>query len=74
LEWSGAARRGSGAGRVIRCGRRRRYDSGEVSNPMSRDQGATLGRIRAFLASRPETGRGEFTFPMLTAVLRVRRL
>lgn len=39
-----------------------------------RDQQATLGRIRAFLASRPETGRGEFTLPMLTGVLRVRRL
>jgi SAM-dependent methyltransferase len=35
---------------------------------------ATLGRIRAFLAGRPETARGEFTLPMLTAVLRVRRL
>lgn len=34
---------------------------------------ATLGRIRAFLASRPETQRGEFTLPMLTGVLRVRR-
>ncbi|PGH51499.1 class I SAM-dependent methyltransferase [Streptomyces sp. Ru87] len=34
----------------------------------------TLGRIRAFLASRPETADGEFTLPMLTAVLRVRRL
>jgi SAM-dependent methyltransferase len=34
---------------------------------------ATLGRIRAFLASRPETARGEFTLPMLTGVLRVRR-
>jgi SAM-dependent methyltransferase len=34
----------------------------------------TLGRIRAFLASRPETARGEFTLPMLTGVLRVRRL
>jgi SAM-dependent methyltransferase len=38
------------------------------------EQGATLGRIRAFLASRQETARGEFTLPMLTAVLRVRRL
>jgi SAM-dependent methyltransferase len=36
--------------------------------------GATLGRIRAFLASRPETACGEFTLPMLTGVLRVRRL
>lgn len=35
---------------------------------------ATLERIRAFLASRRETARGEFTLPMLTAVLRVRRL
>jgi SAM-dependent methyltransferase len=34
---------------------------------------ATLGRIRAFLASRPETARGEFTLPLLTGVLRVRR-
>ena len=38
------------------------------------EQEATLGRIRAFLASRPETARGEFTLPMLTGVLRVRRL
>lgn len=35
-------------------------------------QEATLARIRAFLASRPETARGEFTLPMLTGVLRVR--
>jgi SAM-dependent methyltransferase len=35
---------------------------------------ATLGRIRAFLASREETISGEFTLPMLTGVLRVRRL
>ncbi len=35
---------------------------------------ATLGRIRAYLASRPETSEGEFTLPMLTCVLRVRRL
>ncbi|WP_151477869.1 class I SAM-dependent methyltransferase [Streptomyces albicerus] len=34
----------------------------------------TLGRIRAFLAGRPETADGEFTLPLLTAVLRVRRL
>jgi SAM-dependent methyltransferase len=38
------------------------------------EQEATLGRIHAFLASRPETSRGEFTLPMLTGVLRVRRL
>ena len=35
---------------------------------------ATLDRIRAFLASRPETARGQFILPMLTAVLRVHRL
>jgi SAM-dependent methyltransferase len=33
-----------------------------------------LRRIHAFLASRPETARGEFTLPMLTCVLRVQRL
>lgn len=38
------------------------------------EQQATLDRIRAFLASRPETAHGEFTLPMLTGVLRVRRL
>jgi SAM-dependent methyltransferase len=32
-----------------------------------------MGRIRAFLASRPETSDGEFTLPMRTAVLRVKR-
>jgi hypothetical protein len=35
---------------------------------------ATLGRIRAFVASRPETTSGEFTVPMLTGVLRVQQL
>lgn len=38
------------------------------------DRKATLDRIRAFLASTPETAHGEFTLPMLTCVLRVRRL
>jgi SAM-dependent methyltransferase len=38
------------------------------------ERDATLGRIRAFLASRPETAHGEFVVPMLTGVLRVRRL
>ncbi|QIS15626.1 class I SAM-dependent methyltransferase [Nocardia arthritidis] len=38
------------------------------------EQQATLTRIRTFLTSRPETATGEFTLPMLTAVLRVRRL
>jgi SAM-dependent methyltransferase len=35
---------------------------------------ATLDRIRDFLASRPETAHGEFALPMLTGVLRTRRL
>ncbi|MEU8258328.1 class I SAM-dependent methyltransferase [Micromonospora inaquosa] len=34
---------------------------------------SALGRIRAFLGSRPETAHGEFTLPMLTGVLRARR-
>ncbi|MFI1170356.1 class I SAM-dependent methyltransferase [Streptomyces melanogenes] len=33
-----------------------------------------LGRTRAYLASRSETTDGEFTLPMLTSVLRARRL
>jgi hypothetical protein len=33
---------------------------------------AALDRIRAYLAGRPETARGEFILPMLTCVLRVR--
>jgi SAM-dependent methyltransferase len=35
---------------------------------------ALLARIRAYLATRPETAEGEFTLPMLTCVLRVRRI
>jgi SAM-dependent methyltransferase len=35
---------------------------------------ATLGQIGAYLASRPETANGEFNVPILTGVLRVRRL
>jgi SAM-dependent methyltransferase len=38
------------------------------------DREAALGRIHAFLASRPEIGSGGFTLPMSTGVLRVRRL
>jgi len=38
------------------------------------ERDATLGRIRAFLAKRPETAHGEFTLPMLTGVLRTSRL
>lgn len=37
------------------------------------DRDATLARIRAFLASMPETTCGEFTLPLLTGVLRARR-
>lgn len=37
------------------------------------DQEATVGRIRVFLASRPETAHGEFTLPMQTGALRARR-
>jgi SAM-dependent methyltransferase len=37
------------------------------------ERDATLSRIRAFLASRPETADGEFTLPMLTCVLRTRQ-
>ncbi len=39
-----------------------------------REREAVLGRIRAFLAGRPETAHGEFALPMLTGVLRARRL
>ncbi|MEW2442953.1 class I SAM-dependent methyltransferase [Micromonospora marina] len=39
-----------------------------------RDRTEALDRIRAYLAGRPETAHGEFTLPMLTCVLRVRRL
>ncbi|WP_255526406.1 hypothetical protein [Nocardia sp. XZ_19_385] len=35
---------------------------------------AMLDRIRAFLASRPETANGEFTLPMQTGVLRAHRV
>ena len=38
------------------------------------EQQDVLDRIRDFLASRPETARGEFIVPMLTGVLRARRL
>jgi SAM-dependent methyltransferase len=43
-----------------------------VMSEQERD--ATLGRIRAFLASRSETACGEFILPTFTAVLRVRQL
>lgn len=37
------------------------------------DREATLGRIRAYLAHRPETAAGGFTLPMATGALRVHR-
>jgi SAM-dependent methyltransferase len=39
-----------------------------------RERGAKLGRIRDFLASTAESTHGEFVLPMLTGVLRVRRV
>ena len=39
-----------------------------------REREARLGAIRSFLRSTPETAVGEFTLPMMTGVLRVRRL
>jgi len=36
------------------------------------DRDARLSRIRAYLASRPETAEGEFDLPMRTSMLRVR--
>ncbi len=37
------------------------------------DRRERLEQIRAFLEERPETGRGEFTLPMITGVLRTQR-
>ncbi|AUY51973.1 class I SAM-dependent methyltransferase [Streptomyces sp. CB01881] len=39
-----------------------------------REREAALGRVLAYLAGEPDTAHGEFTLPMLTGVLRVRRL
>jgi hypothetical protein len=36
------------------------------------EQEATLGLVRSFRGSSPETASGEFTLPMLTFVLRAR--
>ncbi|MFF7971403.1 methyltransferase domain-containing protein [Streptomyces sp. NPDC007905] len=78
----GAARFGSPEQAEFPHGQRRTADSlaatiatraGVLVMP-EQEQEVTLSRIRAFLASRPETARGEFTLPMLTGVLRVRRL
>jgi SAM-dependent methyltransferase len=78
----GAARFGSAEQAEFRHGQRRTADS-LVATLATRagmlvmsepERAATLGRIRAFLAGRPETAAGEFTLPMLTCVLRTRRL
>ena len=77
-----AARFGSPEQAEFPHGQRRTADSlvatvatrAEVLVMPGQEREATLGRIRAFLASRPETTSGEFTLPMLTGVLRVRRL
>ncbi len=77
-----AARFGSSEQAEFPHGQRRTVDSlvatlatraGMLVMP-EQEQVATLDRIRAFLVSRPETSRGEFILPMLTGVLRVRRL
>ncbi|UPZ33451.1 class I SAM-dependent methyltransferase [Streptomyces sp. LRE541] len=81
-ETGGAARFGSPERAEFPHGQRRTADSlvaalatraGMLVMPEP-ERRATLARIRGYLASRPETARGEFTLPMLTAVLRVRRL
>ncbi|AXK33444.1 class I SAM-dependent methyltransferase [Streptomyces armeniacus] len=77
-----AARFGSPEQAEFPHGQRRTADSlaatlatraGMLTMPQQ-EREATLTRIRAFLASRPETADGEFTLPLLTGVLRVRRL
>lgn len=40
---------------------------------LDEERESTLARIRRYLATRPETSAGEFTLPMMTCVLRVRR-
>ncbi|GHJ47629.1 type 11 methyltransferase [Catellatospora sp. TT07R-123] len=81
LPKTGAARFGSPEQAEFPHGQRRTADSlvatlatraGMLVMPQPQRQ-AALDRIRAVLASRPETADGEFTLPMLTGVLRVRR-
>ncbi|EWM63712.1 MULTISPECIES: class I SAM-dependent methyltransferase [Micromonospora] len=82
LPKTGEARFGSPEQAEFPHGQRRTADSlvatlatraGMLVMP-ERERTETLDRIRAYLASRPETADGEFTLPMLTCVLRVRRL
>ncbi|OLT17481.1 hypothetical protein BJF78_13280 [Pseudonocardia sp. CNS-139] len=42
-----------------------------VAEPAERD--AALGRVRDYLATRPETSAGEFEFPLVTEVIRALR-
>ncbi|MEU8072237.1 class I SAM-dependent methyltransferase [Micromonospora sp. NPDC049151] len=81
LPTAGEARFGSPEQAEFPHGQRRTADSlvatlatraGMLVMP-ERERTRTLDRIRAYLASRPETADGEFTLPMLTCVLRVRR-
>lgn len=82
LPKTGEARFGSPEQAEFPHGQRRTADSlvatlatraGMLVMP-DRERTEALDRIRAYLASRPETADGEFTLPMLTCVLRVRRL
>jgi SAM-dependent methyltransferase len=83
LPRTGAARFGSPERAEFPHGQRRTADSlvatlgtraGMLVMPEPERQ-AALGRIRAFLANTPETADGEaFTLPLMTGVLRVRRL
>lgn len=82
LPKTGEARFGSPAQAEFPHGQRRTADllvatlatrAGMLVMP-DRDRTEALDRIRAYLAGRPETAHGEFTLPMLTCVLRVRRL
>jgi hypothetical protein len=77
-----AARFGSPEQAEFQHGQRRTADSlvatlatrAEMLVMPEQEREAALARIRAFLAGRPETADGEFTLPLLTGVLRVRRL
>lgn len=82
LPKTGEARFGSPEQAEFPHGQRRTADSlvatlatraGMLVMP-ERERTEALDRIRAYLASRSETADGEFTLPMLTCVLRVRRL
>jgi len=82
LPASGAPRFGSPEQAEFPHGQRRTADSlvatlvtraGVLVMPEA-EREELLGRIRDYLVSRPETANGEFTLPMLTCVLRVRRI